>query len=260
MALAGGGATAAADAGLRLAARPPALPYSAAAAPSRPPPPPRAPPASQPGGDSPTPPTLIPPRGHGPSAHSTYALPGSDGLSGSAPASACSSSFTASAQLLTHSLPASPRTQQLPAQSLRPARSPRLSLSSPSRGSVSLLFPPAPPQKTEGPLGTGCLLPEREGRMAGGPGSAPNKDVCWAGRAGRGSGAASAVFQGHARSGAAPWAPGVARGGPGPLRRLRLPAHAGGSAALGWAERGRRPSAALALGLRHCGARLAPHP
>lgn len=148
MALAGGGAAAAADAGLRLAARPPALPPSAAAAPSGPPPPPRAPPASQPGGDSQTPPTPIPPRGRGPSAHGAYALPRPDGLSGSAPAaaSACSSSFSlaASAQLLTRSPPASPSTQRLPAQPLRPALSPRLSPAPPSPGSVTLLFPPAP--------------------------------------------------------------------------------------------------------------------
>lgn len=92
MALAGGGgASAAADAGLRLAVLPPSLPPSAAAAPSGPPPPPRAPPASQPGGrpgDSPTPPTPIPPRGRGSSAQRLRApalLAGrTDGLSGSA--------------------------------------------------------------------------------------------------------------------------------------------------------------------------------
>lgn len=185
MALAGGGAAAAADAGLRLAARPPALPPSAAAAPSGPPPPPRAPPASQPGGDSPTPPTPIPPRGRGPSAHSAYALPRPHGLSGSttAAASACSSSsfsLAASAQLLTRSPPASPSTQRLPVQPLHPARSPRLSSAPPSPGSVSLLFPPAPRRRTEGPLGghfgTGRTLRERQGRTAGGPGSARNKD------------------------------------------------------------------------------------
>lgn len=146
MALAGGGAAAAADAGLRLAARPPALPPSAAAAPSGPPPPPRAPPASQPGGDSPTPPTPIPPRGRGPSAHSAYALPRPHGLSGSttAAASACSSSFSlaASAQLLTRSPPASPSTQRLPVQPLHPARSPRLSPAPPSPGSSRCYFLP----------------------------------------------------------------------------------------------------------------------
>ncbi|KAM4794189.1 uncharacterized protein ACIQIH_017394 [Cyanocitta cristata] len=250
MALAGGGAAAAADAGLRLAARPPALPPSAAAAPSGPPPPPRAPPASQPGGDSPTPPTPIPPRGHGPSAHGAYALPQPDGLSGSAPAaaSACSSSFSlaASAQLLTRSPPASPSTQRLPAQPLRPARSPRLSPAPPSPGSVSLLLPPAPRRSTEGPLGghfeAGRTLREREGRTAGGPALPASKMS--AGLSAPGEAVAPPPARAGAMLGAAPLrarlaGPAAGRGRCAPCGCPPMQVawgEAGGRAASGWAS------------------------